>query len=78
MASWAAATPGDSPVDKYLINIRIYDGDITASRAQTVSGSALSAIIPNVDDTWDWSVRVRAHNAAGWGPWSAWHILGGA
>jgi hypothetical protein len=78
LASWAAAAPGDSPVDKYQVNISIYDGDSTALRTQTVSGSSLRATFANVDDTWDWSVRVRAHDAAGWGAWSARHILGGA
>jgi hypothetical protein len=77
VAKWAAAKPGNSPVDEYEITIGVYDGDTTGSYTQTVSGSTLSATFSGVDDNNSWSVRVRAHNAAGWGPWSAAYVLGG-
>jgi Fibronectin type III domain len=77
VASWAAAKPGNSPVDEYQVTIRIYDGDTTGSFSQIVSGSSLTATFTNVEDIDSWSVQVRAHNAAGWGPWSARYILGG-
>jgi hypothetical protein len=77
IASWAAAKPGNSPVDAYQVTISVYDGDTSGSYTQTVSGSALSATFSGVDDNDSWSVQVRAHNAAGWGPWSALYVLAG-
>jgi len=74
VATWQAAVPGDSPVDLYQINIRGSDGGGTFT--QTVSGTTLTASFV-VDDIPDWSVTVRAHNAAGWGPWSTRYLLGG-
>jgi hypothetical protein len=73
-ATWTAAAGGDSPVDQYQIQIRGSDGGGTF--IQTVDGSTLSAFF-SVSDIPDWSVTVRAHNAAGWGPWSARYVLGG-
>jgi hypothetical protein len=77
LASWAAAYPGNSPVTAYQVTIRIYDGDTTGSFSQIVRGSARTATFAGADDIYDWSVQVRAHNAAGWGPWSTQFILGG-
>jgi hypothetical protein len=74
MATWAAAVPGDSPTDQYQITIRGSDGGGTFT--QSVSGSTLTASF-SVNDIPDWSVSVRAHNAAGWSPWSAPFLLGG-
>jgi hypothetical protein len=78
VANWGAASPGNSPVGQYQVTIRIYDGDTTGSFSQIVSGSKRTASFAGVDDTNSWSVQVRAHNAAGWGPWSSQYILGGA
>lgn len=77
VARWAAAKPGNSPVNAYQVLIKIYDGDTTGSFSQTVPGSVLTATFTGVDDIDSWSVRVRAHNAAGWSPWSSAYILGG-
>lgn len=73
-ASWTAAVPGDSPTDSYQITINGSDGGGTFT--QSVSGSTLTATFA-VSDIPDWSVKVRAHNAAGWGPWSTSFVLGG-
>jgi Fibronectin type III domain len=73
-ATWKAAVAGDSPVDQYQIQLRGSDGGGTFT--QTVDGSTLSAFF-SVSDVPDWSVIVRAHNGAGWGPWSARYVLGG-
>ena len=75
LASWRAAGGGDSPVDLYQITITGSDGGGTFT--QTVSGSTLSAVFA-VSDIPDWSVKVRAHDAAGWSGWSATVRLGGA
>jgi hypothetical protein len=75
VASWKAARAGDSPTDKYRITITGSDGGGTYTR--TVSGSTLTATFV-VNDIPDYTIKVRAHDAAGWGPWSAPHTLGGA
>jgi hypothetical protein len=74
IASWNAADPGDSPIDEYQVTISGSDGAGTLS--QTVSGSTLTAAF-TVDFTPNWSVKVQAHNAVGWGPWSSSFSLGG-
>ena len=74
VATWTAAHPHDSPVDQYSVMISGSDG--AGTHKQTVSGSTLTARFP-VDSAPNWSVKVRAHNAAGWSPWSAGFKLGG-
>ena len=78
LASWTAAVPGDSPVDQYQVKAAVHDADppVPAPQSQTLGGSAVNAVF-SVDDTFDWSVQVRAHNAAGWGKWSPAVIIGG-
>src|SRR5262249_41541749 len=73
-ATWRAPAPGDSPIDTYEITITGSDGGGTFT--QDVSGSTLTAFFA-VSSIPDWTIRVRAHNAAGWGPWSARARLGG-
>ncbi len=74
VATWSAAVPGNSPVDTYEVLITGSDGAGTLT--QNVSGTTLSASF-TVDSIPNWTVQVRAHNAAGWGPWSATFTLGG-
>jgi len=74
VATWSAAVPGDSPVDQYQITITGSDGAGTST--QTVSGTTLTTYF-NVDYIPNWTVTVRAHNAAGWGPLSTPVRLGG-
>ena len=73
IASWAAAVPGDSPIDQYLVTITPYSGSAVS---QTVSGSTLTTYF-GVDFTPNWTVTVQAHNAVGWGPASIPVTLGG-
>ena len=79
LARWQAATGGDSPVDKYQVTVVVFDGGTGAPAPSSlvVSGSTLSAALA-VNDVYDWNVYVRAHDAAGWGAWSAPYLLGGA
>lgn len=65
VATWKAPPFGDSPADRYRVVIVGSDGGGTFT--QTVAGAALSATF-TVSDTPDWTIRVRAHDAAGWGP----------
>jgi len=74
VARWNAANPGNSPIDQYQVTITGSDGGGTFT--QSVSGTTLMATF-SVDDIPDWTVKVCAHNAAGWGPWSSPIILGG-
>ena len=76
-AGWAVAGGGNSPVDQYQVTATVYGDTGPTPITQTVSGSMLSAYLA-ADDGDDWSVQVRAHDAAGWGPWSTPTILGGA
>ncbi len=75
VATWAAAAGGDSPVDSYQIQIKGSDG--AGTFVQTVDGSTLTALF-EVSDNPDWTIQVRAHNAAGWSGWSTKARLGGA
>ena len=54
----------------------ITGSDDAGTFSQTVSGSTLTASF-TVDYGPNWSVTVRAHNAAGYGPWSTSFMLGG-
>lgn len=69
VAQWMApATSGNSPIDEYQVVAAPTEGPVSA---QTLTVPAPAATSFTVDDTWDWTVKVRAHNAAGWGPWAA-------
>ena len=72
--SWSAAAAGDSPTDQYQVTVT--GGDGAGTYTQTVSGSTLSASF-TVSHIPDWSIQVRAHNTAGWGPWSTTAFLAG-
>lgn len=74
ITTWNAAVPGNSPVDDYEVMISGSDG--ASSSTQTVSGTTLTAYF-SVDFIPNWTVTVRAHNAAGWSPWSTPFTLGG-
>lgn len=74
VARWKASAPGDSSTDKYQVSVTGSDGGGTYT--QTVSGSTLTVTFA-VNDIPDWTIEVRAHDAAGWGPWSAPYTLGG-
>jgi hypothetical protein len=74
VASWQAAVPGDSPIDQY--QIMIAGSDSGGTFTQTVSGTTLTVYF-GVDYIPNWSVKVQAHNAVGWGPWSSSVTLGG-
>ena len=72
--SWTPGSGGDSPIDRFQIAITGSDGGGTFTK--TIAGTALTVSFA-VSDVPDWSIHVRARNAAGWGPWSARIALGG-
>lgn len=69
---WTAPTLGDSPIDEYEARAVPIDGDPPAPTTviQYVSASSLVAYL-TAQNQWSGRVAVRAHNAAGWGAWSA-------
>jgi hypothetical protein len=76
-AAWSEGSPGDSPIDHYQVRITEIEDGSPPTYTQEVSGSTFNATF-QVSDIPNWHVYVRAHNAAGWGPWSAPITLGGA
>jgi hypothetical protein len=78
VATWKAAVPGDSPIDAYAVRVSAYDADapVPSPQAKRLPGSVLSASF-TLDSSSNWKIIVRAHNAAGWGPWSKAVVLGG-
>jgi hypothetical protein len=75
LARWNAANPGNSPIDQHEVTVTESD-EGGGTFTQSVPGTTLTATF-NVSDVPDWTVKVRAHNAAGWGPWSTPFTLGG-
>lgn len=75
LVHWTAPSAGDSPISDYQVSIAQYDptGPATLIDAGTTTSTSISGF-SNVPD---WSVQVRAANAAGWGPWSSTVVLGG-
>jgi hypothetical protein len=74
--SWIPGDPGNSAVDQYEVLIASVDGDTNQVITTTVAPPATSAYI-SADSVSSWSITVRAHNAAGWSPWSAAAFLSG-
>ncbi len=74
---WMASASGANIVDSYEVRVVWHDGDNPGGTYdQTVSGQTLSAYFA-VDNTSDWRIQVRAHDAAGWGDWSPLITIGG-
>ncbi len=71
-ASWTPGASGNSPIDSYQASFAPAGGDSTppATILETVLPPTTSAYA-TVDNTFDWVIAVREHNAAGWSPWSA-------
>jgi hypothetical protein len=69
-AAWTAASGSGGSVDAYGLEIE----DVTrgTSSMVQVGGSTLSHTFTSLVNGDGYRVRVRAHNVAGWGPWSAW------
>jgi hypothetical protein len=68
-ASWGAPAPGNSPLDSFEIRaLPVNSG--TTSPLDAVVPSSTFAYTFGADNAVSWQVAVRAHNAAGWGPWS--------
>jgi hypothetical protein len=71
--AWAAAPAGDSVTTDYQVMATSDGGAVVTMDA----GTTLEAALSNMDSTPDWTIQVRAQDAAGWGPWSAPVLVGG-
>lgn len=72
--SWSAGTSGNSATDTYEVDTTAPD---TGQTIDTMVAAPTTSAYVGADDTLDWTITIRAHNAAGWGPWSAAVMLGG-
>jgi hypothetical protein len=74
---WTASVAGPNTIDQYEVLVVWHDGDNPGGTYdQTVGGQTLNAYFA-VDNTSDWRIKVRAHDAAGWGTWSSPITIGG-
>jgi hypothetical protein len=67
--SWGTTEPGNSPTDSFEIQAVPVSSPTTLPLEAVIPAPA-SAYIFSADNEVSWQVSVRAHNAAGWGPWS--------
>ena len=79
VASWAAAPDGNSPTDNYELSAAPAGGGRRRALQGGQAGGVAFSNSSTVRELWwqvpdptasSWSLAVRAHNAAGWGPWS--------
>jgi hypothetical protein len=68
--SWGATDPGNSPIDRFEIQALPMNSGTTSALDAVISAPAGAYSFGNADNSVSWQVTVRAHNAAGWGPWS--------
>ena len=62
---------GDSPIEKYAYKVRLVSGNYNGDARETTGTSALFTAYTEITHfVLTYSVRVRAKNAHGWGPWS--------
>jgi hypothetical protein len=69
--TWTAASPGNSPIDGYEVVFFGPEDGNPAPGPYTVATNGETTARQTLDTNFDWTVKVRAHNAAGWGPFSA-------
>jgi hypothetical protein len=69
--SWGATDPGNSPLDSYEVHAVDVNSSTTTPLDAVISAPAGSYTFYEPNNGVSWQVTVRAHNAAGWGPWSA-------
>jgi hypothetical protein len=70
IVGWTEPKPGDSAIDEYQIRAVPLEPEEATTLVLSAPAGATEAEITANSET-PWTVRVRAHNAAGWGAWSA-------
>jgi hypothetical protein len=68
--SWGATDPGNSPIDRFEIRALPVNSGTTSALDAVIPAPASAYTFGNAANSVSWQVTVRAHNAAGWGPWS--------
>jgi hypothetical protein len=68
--SWGATDPGNSPLDLFEIRAVGVNSGTTSPLDAVIPAPATAYTFYNPSNSVSWQVTVRAHNAAGWGPWS--------
>jgi hypothetical protein len=68
--SWGSTVPGNSPIDRLEIRALPVNSGTTSPLDVVISAPATAYSFGNANNSVSWQVTVRAHNAAGWGPWS--------
>jgi hypothetical protein len=68
--SWGTTDPGNSPVDNFEVKAVAVNSSTTSPLDAVTPAPATGYTFYQPDNSVSWQVTVRAHNAAGWGPWS--------
>jgi hypothetical protein len=69
LVAWTEPKPGDSPIDEYEIQASPRETEVAGTVTVYEPAGSIEAEITGDSET-PWTVRARAHNAAGWGAWS--------
>lgn len=75
VTAWTPGMPGDSITTDYQVVATAVDSTLLPVAVDAGTGLVAGVTLP--DSTPDWSIQVRAQNAAGWGPWSSPVVVGG-
>jgi hypothetical protein len=76
LVGWAEGSPGDSAIDQYQITATPGEAEAASPLTNIEPASSRESEFTGYSET-SWSMRVRAHNAAGWGAWTTPALLGG-
>jgi hypothetical protein len=68
--AWAEPKPGDSPIDEYEIQAVPVETEVATTVTVYEPAGSTETVVTGNSET-PWKVKARAHNAAGWGAWSA-------
>jgi hypothetical protein len=68
--SWGTTDPGNSPIDNFEIKAVAVTSRTTSPLDAVIPAPATAYTFYEPNNSVSWRVTVRAHNAAGWGPWS--------
>jgi hypothetical protein len=70
LVGWSEAARGDSPVDSYQITATPLEAEVASPLSNIEPATSRETEFTGNSET-PWTILVRAHDAAGWGPWSA-------
>jgi hypothetical protein len=73
---WTAGAPGSAAIDEFEVRAVPAEAEVASTLYNVEPASSGETVFTGNSET-PWAASVRAHNAAGWGPWSAPVELGG-